>query len=534
MIKIPKDMIIEKIKEKTNLSDAQIQSKIKDKLDQLSGLISEEGALHIIANELGVKILEDPGELQVKNVLAGMRNVQLTGKVVQIYEVREFEKGERKGKVGNFMVGDETGTIRIVAWNEKTDLLGKLKEGDIVKIENGYSRDNRGRAEIHLGDKTVVEISPKDAKDIEVKPRGSERKKIQDLSENEDNVEIMGTIVQVFDPRFFTVDPESGKRVTEKEGKFYLGETLVEKPDYSYVTNLFLDDGTENIRVVLWKNQTQNLFGMTHEQILTNQDIGFEEIKNELLGKIVKFSGRTNKNEMFDRVEFIVRMVFANPDPDEEIERLNKELETTPEQPKEDVVETPKQDVVEEIRIGEDKLTETIQPEEKVEEIKPDVKEETVVEETPVAKEKVEEPVEKTQEEVKPEPVKEEISVSDTVLKVQETQSVSEPRKSKGFSKEPIEEPVQKEVPEVKENVVTEEITPEPVQPTQPEPVDVTSEELVVQETPVEEVKKPEETLEKVEEAKETVPEPTTEPEKPAEELEQIDEIEDIKDLDAL
>ena len=46
------------------------------------------------------------------------------------------------------------------------------------------------------------------AEKIEVKERIDERKKISDLGENDQNVEIMGTIVQVFDPRFFTVDPE--------------------------------------------------------------------------------------------------------------------------------------------------------------------------------------------------------------------------------------------------------------------------------------------------------------------------------------
>ncbi len=142
MIKIPKHIIIEKIKEKAGLSDNEIDTRVKDKLDQLSGLISEEGALHIIANELGVKILDDPGKLQIKNVLAGMRNVELTGKVTNIYEVRTFEKETRKGKVGSFMIGDETGIIRIVAWNDKADILAKLKEHDIIKIEqrqNGSS-----------------------------------------------------------------------------------------------------------------------------------------------------------------------------------------------------------------------------------------------------------------------------------------------------------------------------------------------------------------------------------------------------------
>lgn len=349
MIKIPKDMIISKIKEKTKLTDAQLQTKVKDKLDQLSGLISEEGALHIIANELGVKILEDPGKLQIKNVLAGMRNVEITGKVMKIYEVREFNKDGKKGKVGNFLIGDSTGVMRVVAWNDKADLLGKLKEQDTINIQNGYARENRDKTEIHMGDKTIVKINPVGAKNIEVKSiSDSERKSIKELSENEENVEIMGTIVQVFDPKFFTVDPESGKRAVEKEGKFYLGDVEIPKIDYSYVTNLFLDDGTETVRVVLWKNQTLNLLGITHEQMLEHQSTGFEDIKNELLGKIVKLKGRTNKNQMFDRVEFIASYVDSNPNPDEEIAKLNKKLEEMPDSEPEEQEEN-REDEIEDV-----------------------------------------------------------------------------------------------------------------------------------------------------------------------------------------
>jgi len=325
MIKVSKDVLISKIKEKSGISDKELQSKVKDKLDQLSGLISEEGALHIIANELGVKIMEDPGKLQIKNVMAGMRNVELNGKVIKKYEIRNFETEKRKGKVGSFLIGDETGIIRVVAWNDKADILDKLKEQDILKIENGYARENRGRLEVHLGDKTTITISPKDVKDIEVNDRNV-RKQIKDLQENENNVEILGTIVQVFDPRFFEVCPECGKRVKENNGVFLCNDHKEVTPGYSYVVNLFLDDGTENVRVVLWRNQTQNLFGMNDNEIVSKKDTGFEEQKNELLGKIVKFVGRTNKNEMFDRIEFIPQLVFMNPDPEEEIKRLNEEI----------------------------------------------------------------------------------------------------------------------------------------------------------------------------------------------------------------
>ena len=70
MIKLPLEEIIYKIKEKTSLSDHDINQKIDDKLVQLSGLISRHGAAHIIANELGVNLFEAvTGTLQINRLL---------------------------------------------------------------------------------------------------------------------------------------------------------------------------------------------------------------------------------------------------------------------------------------------------------------------------------------------------------------------------------------------------------------------------------------------------------------------------------
>ena len=52
------EQIKAKIKDATNISDADIDLKVNDKLRQLSDLISKEGAAHIVANDLGVKIFQ--------------------------------------------------------------------------------------------------------------------------------------------------------------------------------------------------------------------------------------------------------------------------------------------------------------------------------------------------------------------------------------------------------------------------------------------------------------------------------------------
>lgn len=324
MITIPLTDIKEKIKQQSNLSEEDLNNKIKAKLEQLSGLISEEGAAHIIANELGVKLIPTGEKLQVKNILTGMRNVEITGKVIAKYELREFQTEKRSGKVANFMVGDETGVIRVVLWNDQTEQFANINEGDVVKIEGGYIRDNNGKKEIHLTDNAKITINPSG---VIVNPIQSEtrvRKKLNELVEGDDNIEVLGTIVQVFDLRFFEIDPESGKRAVEREGKYYVGDKQIPTVTYGYVMNLFLDDGTENIRTVLWRNQVQKLLDMNNEQILAFRDntAEFENIKNDLLGTIVKIIGRTNKNQSFDRLELVANLVFKDVNPDEELKNL--------------------------------------------------------------------------------------------------------------------------------------------------------------------------------------------------------------------
>lgn len=329
MAKIPKEVLIQKIKEKSGLSDKEVSTKIKDKMDLLSGLISEEGAAYIIANELGVKFYEDPGNLTIKAIVPGMRSVDISARVIKIYETRTFEKDTRKGKVGSFLAGDDSGIIRVTCWNEKADLLANLKEGQTLKIEKAYTRENNGRIELHLGDKgniTITAESTGTSGDLRTASPGI-RMNIKDLAGGEDNVEILGTIVQAFDPKFFEVCPECKKRIKSTGDGFVCDQHGVVSPTYGYVMNLMLDDGSENIRVVLWRNQIQKLLNMSDLDIIARRGTSFEEQKTDLLGKIMKFVGRSQKNEMFNRIEFTANLVFTDPDPEEEMARLQKELD---------------------------------------------------------------------------------------------------------------------------------------------------------------------------------------------------------------
>ena len=328
MLKLSVDEIVARIVEQKQLSPEEIHQRINRKLDELSGLISREGAAHIIANQLGIKLFDPGGKLQIKNIVSGQRNVDTIGKVMAINPVKDFTSQRGPGKVGSVLLADETGQIRVVFWNEQADKIRFMKEGDILKVQSGYVRDNNGRLEIQLNDRSHTILNPPGetvkATAAALGLPKAERKGISELTDADATVEILGTIVQVFDPRFFEVCPQCQKRAKARDGVFACDQHGAVTPDYSYVLNLFLDDGTDNIRAVFFRNQAERLLGLNPADMvkMREQPGGFEDKKTELLGNVIKVIGRVSRNQMFDRLELIANQVFTDVDPQEEISRL--------------------------------------------------------------------------------------------------------------------------------------------------------------------------------------------------------------------
>ena len=271
------------------------------------------------------------GKLQIKNVLTGMRDVEIVAKVLRVFPARHFMVDGRKGQVGSLIVGDETATIRLTLWGDQADHIHKIKENMIIKVKGGYVRERNNQKEIHLNNKSNLILNPKGeiVKGVKEFVAANNRKKLNELQEDQDNVEVLGTIVQVFDPRFYEVCPECNKRLTQRDGAFVCEKHDIVSAKYAYVMNLFLDDGTENIRVVCFRNQALNLLEIDDAKMqeIRKNPSEFESYKTEMLGNIVKIVGRVTKNQMFDRLEFVARYVHPNPNPEEEIKHLDQEIE---------------------------------------------------------------------------------------------------------------------------------------------------------------------------------------------------------------
>ena len=322
--------IIKKICEEKHMDHEEVHLRVKEKLKQLSDLISKEGAAHIVANELGVKVYEIPKNLgrriSISELNPAFKGVEMLVKVLKINEVRTFKTAAREGRVMNLLVGDESGTCRLVLWDEKQIKEveeGFVKEGMTLKIQNCYVRENSfSGKEVQMGNQANWTLNPLGETLGTVAAPSSMngfapalKKAIKDLQEN-DNATVVGTVVQIFEPRFYDGCPTCTKKVEFSGDGFSCAKhgTVMSVPQA--ILNLVFDDGTENIRVVCFRDVVKNVLEMDDVALLKDSPEMFREVQRKVAGKQLRIQGKVNKNTFFNRLEFTANSVF-NADPKE-------------------------------------------------------------------------------------------------------------------------------------------------------------------------------------------------------------------------
>ncbi len=293
------EQIITRIQNEAGLSYSEVQEKVNLKLKQLSDMVSKEGAAHIVANELGVKIFDIGKRVKLEELNSMMRNVEVMGKIIRKYEARNFksEKTGREGCVCSGIIGDDTGNARIVIWNEaQIYQFEQMQDGAVIKVNNCYVKENNGFMEIHLGNNST--ISQENA-EIELKPMMNARKQIINLKENM-HASILGVVTRIFEPRVYEACAECKKKL---EGGVCREHGNVEK-EIIPVVNIYFDDGTDMIRVCCFRETAQAVLGLKPEDISSMDPEKFKNIQREVAGRQLEISGRVVKNLMFDRLEF--------------------------------------------------------------------------------------------------------------------------------------------------------------------------------------------------------------------------------------
>lgn len=208
--------IIEKIiTQRKDLTKKEIFNRIDSKKKEAQGLLSDEGAARIIAQELFVKVNgKSFNQIKVTDLVTNLNDITLSARIISLWPIKEFNKSNGNiGKLLRIQLADRTGIIRCVLWNGKAEQLASEGDilGKIIRLSHAYTREDlTGAPEINCGDRCEITILPSEFGDNEFPEISNFFKNLNDVKINDKEVNIIATVNSKPEIINFKQDEEGG------------------------------------------------------------------------------------------------------------------------------------------------------------------------------------------------------------------------------------------------------------------------------------------------------------------------------------
>lgn len=311
---ISEEVLIQTIAEKANITVADVNEKVDEKELEFSGLISRAGAAYIVGNELGIDLVKPiKKQLKIASIVPNMQKVTFLGKIVRISPVKEFDTDDGKGKVLNITLGDETGTIRMSLWNEKTEIIDEIGIGDVLEIIGGYTKkDYQGSVEVRLSSHGNL----RKMKDVEINVSESglsDREGYRDVRldslSGDEFVHVKAYLVRIFERNMVhNICPSCKSKLADN----VCGTHGTVTPEKLLIVSGVIDDGHDNINAVFFRDSAETVLKMSASDV--ERDI---EAKGEryffdslnALGDYLNIKGIVRLNKVTGKQEIICHSV---------------------------------------------------------------------------------------------------------------------------------------------------------------------------------------------------------------------------------
>jgi len=281
---------------------------IEEKKDTAEGYFTDEVAARIVALELGVEVpWWEPfrPEVLIKDVISGLNDVTVIGRVITLYPVRTFTRPDgTEGRVARLLIADKTGTLRVVLWDDKTSPaeLSKVEREKIIKVSHGYVREGLdGRLELHVGTRGDVEVSQTGVLEDEYPSVTQFVQKVEEITGKQKEVSVLG-FVQSIQPasEFKRKDGTGGK-----------------------VRRLMLKDETGHIAAVFWNEKVDQLGEVKNGDYLQLLNA---KVKEELDGRIELHTKNRTQIEILQEAPPYFQQPSAAPTQIKKIQELKANM----------------------------------------------------------------------------------------------------------------------------------------------------------------------------------------------------------------
>jgi hypothetical protein len=223
--------------QRSDLTIDKLRSLIEEKKQKIgAGYLTEQGALFLVAADLGISLDQQRSPLRISDLYVGAKDVTLYGRILTIYSPRQFARKDNTETTKNrtmVIYDDDQSTIKIKLWDNKVQVPEEmgLRPGDMIKLSKGYVKSGLdGKPFINVGMDCQLEKTkeaPSEIPDLSAMTRT-----IENVDSPADNIIIEGYV-------------RSNPRMSDyRDSRGNMSKSLQ--------LQLFNEDGTKSLRTIIW------------------------------------------------------------------------------------------------------------------------------------------------------------------------------------------------------------------------------------------------------------------------------------------
>jgi len=223
--------------QRSDLTIDKLRSLIEEKKQKIgAGYLTEQGALFLVAADLGISLDQQRSPLRISDIYVGAKDVTLYGRILTIYSPRQFARKDNTETTKNrtmVIYDDDHSTIKIKLWDNKVQVPEEmgLRPGDMIKLSKVYVKSGLdGKPFINVGMDCQLEKTkeaPSEIPDLNAMTRT-----IENVDSPADNIIIEGFV-------------RSNPRMSDyRDSRGNMSKSLQ--------LQLFNEDGTKSLRTIIW------------------------------------------------------------------------------------------------------------------------------------------------------------------------------------------------------------------------------------------------------------------------------------------
>jgi len=194
-------LLDEVLKNRPELTRDQVMEQIQQKKRDIgAGFLTDQGALFLIAGELGVQLRQMTStDLTLKDIYAGANDITIVARVLAIYPVSEYKRkdGSGVGRYRRLSLFDKDNVAKLTIWDDNQDAI-KLEGISVdtpVRVSNGYVRSGLdGKPSLNLGKRGKIEVLSDESLVSRLAPLSRLVKGIGEVEEEQNIAAVEGTV----------------------------------------------------------------------------------------------------------------------------------------------------------------------------------------------------------------------------------------------------------------------------------------------------------------------------------------------------